>query len=289
MYRMQIGKTITLILMLAGILVSCKKENVSKEDTSSTGEIILSVEDDSIPVEVSTKTSAVTSMPSSLYWGATTGSGTETAKWSSASASVSASKISTGKYQTASPTTYNYYLSNLSMSVGANTTVTATGGTSGTDVICGRASSSSVTPSVTLGHIFARTGSLTLNVPSGYTATSVTWQIVKSGANTGTSGMYNLRTGAWSSCSGLVSNTSITGSSDIYVVPGVYTITCSFTLTKGDFTKSYTETGNVTLAAGKINNITATTMTDEAVQVSFSVSVSAWSDRQTDLTAADFS
>lgn len=275
--------------MLAGILVSCKKENVSKEDTPSTGEIILSVEDDSIPVEVSTKTSAVTSMPSSLYWGATTGSGSETAKWSSASASVSASKISTGKYQTASPTTYNYYLSNLSMSVGANTTVTATGGTSGTDVICGRASSSSATPSVTLGHIFARTGSLTLSAPSGYTATSVTWQIVKSGANTGTSGTYNLRTGAWSSCSGLASNTSITGSSDIYVVPGVYTITCSFTLTKGDFTKSYTETANVTLAAGKINNITATTTTDEAVQVSFSVSVSAWSNRQTDLTAADFS
>ena len=272
---------------MAGLLVSCQKAPVECEPDSK--EIVIAVESDVVGTEVSTKTTAIASLPSTLYWGATTGSGSETAKWSSASASVSTSKISTGKYQTASPTTYNYYLSNLSMSVGANTTVTATGGTSGTDVICGRASSNSATPSVTLGHIFARTGSLTINVPSGYTVTSVTWQIVKSGANTGTSGTYNLRTGSWSSCSGLASNTSITGSSDIYVVPGIYTITCSFTLTKGSFTKSYTETANVTLVAGKINNITATTTTDEAVQVSFAVSISAWSDSQTNLTSADFS
>ena len=229
---------------------------------------------DQISAQVTTKTTAVNSLPSSLFWGATTGSGgSQSTKWSSTSASVSSSKISTGRYQSASATTYNYYVSNVSMSVGANTTVSATGGTSGTDVICGyTAGTSSPTPSVTLGHIFARTGTLTLNMPSGYTASSATWSIVKSGSLTGTAGTYNLRTGEWSSVSGLTSYTTFTSSSDMYLIPGVYTIKVVMTVGGA----SYTQTANVTLAAGRVNNITATVTNNFDITITISDAV-AWS------------
>ena len=256
-------KILLTFLVVAGAICSCQREPIL--DTGP--EIVLQI-DDQIDAQVTTKTTAVNSLPSSLYWGATTGSGgSQSTKWSSTSASVSSSKISTGHYQSASATTYNYYVSNVSMSIGANTTVSATGGTSGTDVICGyTAGTSSATPSVTLSHIFARTGTLTLSMPAGYTASSATWSIVKSGSLTGTAGTYNLRTGEWSSVSGLTSYTTFTSSSDMYLIPGVYTIKVVMVVNG----TNYTQTGNVTLSAGRVNNITATVTNNFAINISVS-------------------
>ena len=268
-------KRITIIpLALAALLtLSCQK-NVQNTDPAS-GEIILTVNADELGTDVDTKTTAVNSLPASLYWGATTGSGSESAKWASASGTVSAGKISTGKYQTATPTTYNYYVSNVSMSVGANTSVSATGGMSGTDVICGRAASSSATPSVTLNHVFARTGSITTTCANG-SLTSLSYTIKAKGANTGTSGTYNLRTGAWSSTSGLSSDTAITGSSDMYVIPGSYTIAVTATYTRGNYVVTKTMSGDVTLTGGKINNISLT-WPDGGTEIKVTVTLTAWS------------
>lgn len=262
--------TLTTLLVL-----SCQKNTPAADAVPQ--EIVLGIESDELETSIETKTTAVTSLPSTLYWGATTGSGSETAKWSSASASVSASKINTGKYQTATPTTYNYYVSNTSMSVGANTTVSVTGGTSGYDIVCGRVSTNSVSPAVTLNHVFARTGSITTNVQNGNGSLSgVSYTIVKSGANTGTGGTYNLRTGAWSSCSGLTSNTAITGSSDMYLVPGQYTINVTATYTRGDYSATMTKSGTVTLTAGKINNMTLT-WPEGGSEIRITCTLTAWS------------
>ena len=266
------------IIIMSGMLffaMGCQRESV-RDDVPD--EIVIGF-DEGIYTSVDTKAiTKVDALPSNLYWAATSGSGTsEAQKFANTYSSVSSSKINTGKYQTATASTYNYYVSNSSLTVGANTSVSATGGTSGTDVICGRVSSSSATPSVTLGHIFSRTGTLTLNVPSGYSASSVTWSIIKSGTNTGTAGTYNLRTGAWSSTSGLTSYTTFTSSSDMYLIPGEYTVKVAFTLMRGAFSKAYTQTGSITMTAGNVCNITATTSTAEAVQVSFTTSVTAWS------------
>ena len=256
------------------LTLSCQK-NIASVDACAPQEIVLAISE--APVEVFTGTKAITpvnSLPASLYWGATTGSGSESTKWASASGTVSAGKINTGKYQTATPTTYNYYLSNVSMSIGANTTVSATGGTSGTDVICGRATSISATPSVTMDHVFARTGSITTTCTNG-SLTGLSYTIKAKGDNTGTTGTYNLRTDAWSSASGITSDTAITGSSDLYLIPGDYTIKATGTYTRGDYVATKTMTGTVTLTGGKINNI-ALAWPDGGTEIVITVTLTPW-------------
>lgn len=271
---------ISMILALA-VPLACQK---SAPDGPELGgpEIVLQVDNQMDAVVTTKAVTAVESLPSSLYWGATTGgnaagSSNETTKWSAASKNVSTGKISTGKYQTASPTTYNYYVSNVNFTVGANTSVTATGGTSGTDVICGRgARTSNATPSVTLDHIFCRTGTLTMNTQSGYDISNISWTIAGEGAITGTAGTYSMRSGTWTSSSAALSSTAITSSSDMYLIPGSYTFSCTYTLTKGDWTQTFTKSATVTLVGGKVNNITGTASGGSASQIVISVSLTAW-------------
>lgn len=272
-------KYISIVLtLLVFVSVSCNKdEKISAQ--SEPKEIVLNVGEDE-DIKFVTKTSVVDAVPSSLYWGASTGSAV---KYASTTGTVSGGKIATGKFQTATPTPYVWYTSNVGMSIAANATVSAS---NTTDVICGKsAATTSITPSVAMNHIFARTGSLTLSLPSGYTHSSVTWTIKpKSGeTNTGTAGTYNITSGAWSSTTALT-NTNITGSSDLYLIPGNYTLTVSFTASKGDFSKTYTQSGTVTLTGGKINNITATSSTNEAQGITISVSLTAWSSQSTSVT-----
>ena len=252
---------------------SCNKDAGQAEPVPSTDEIVLLVGDTFDPV-VDTKTTAVSAVPSSLYWGASTGSaGSETSKWASASASVSSNKISTGKYQTATPTSYNYYVANQSFTIGSSTTMTAS---SSTDVVCGRAASNSTTPSVTLNHIFARTGSFTATATDGYSISSVSWQIIGKSEINGTAGTYNLTTDTWTAASTKLSSyTAITSSSDMYLIPGTYTIKVSYTLSKGDWSASYTKTGDVTIVKGKVNNISAS-FSGSATAIVLSVSLTDW-------------
>ena len=264
--------------LVAG-LVSCNKSEPTafRPENEATGdEIVLNLEGDlDVNIGIDTKASAVTSIPGTLYWGATTGTSTEASKYTCASASVASSKIATGKYQTATATAYNYYVSNSSFTVGSSTTIAAT---NTTDIVAGRASSTtSTTPSVTLNHIFARTGSFTFANYSGYTVSNVSYTIVGKSTINGTVGTYNMTTSAWTAASTKLSSaTAITGSSDMYLIPGTYTIACTFTLTKGDFTKTYTKSCDASLVAGKINNFTVTCTVDEAVQIQIGVSLTAW-------------
>ena len=265
-------------LAAAVAAVSCSKpaELLSRQEASAPGEIVIGVGED-FSAEVSTKATAITSVPSTLYWGATTGTSSESSKWAATSASVSSSKINTGHYQTASPTAYNYYVANQSFSVGATTSMTVAN--NNTDVIAGRtAASSSLTPSVTLGHIFARTGTLTANAPSGYTISGVSWKIVGKSDINGTAGTYNMTSGAWSAASTkLSSETSLTSSSDMYLIPGTYTIKVTYTLSKGEWSSTATKSADVTLVQGKINNITGTVNNlGGASEIVLSLSISDW-------------
>ena len=258
--------------------VACNKpaEIQSGQETSSPQEIVIGV-GDGFSADVDTKATAITSVPSTLYWGATTGSGTETSKWAAASASVSSNKINTGHYQTASATSYNYYVANQTFSVGASTTMTVAN--NNTDIVAGRTGGNpTVSPSVTLGHIFARTGTLTANAPSGYTISNVSWKIVGNSNVNGTAGTYNLTSGAWTEASTkLTSETSITSSSDMYLIPGTYTIKVTYTLSKGEWTSTATKSANVILVQGKINNITGTVSDlGGASEITISLSVSEW-------------
>ena len=252
------------LLLPLMFLAGCQKHQAVERE-----EIVLHLDDEG-KFTVDTKATAVTTLPSSLYWGMTYSNGT--VKQATTSKSVSSSKISTGYYQTLSPTTYIHYVSNLNFTAGGAMTVA----NNGTDVIVGKSSSSSATPSVTLNHIFARTGTLTCNTQSGYTISGVSWTITSYGSTTGTAGTYNVSSESWTARSAALSETSINSSSDLYLIPGEYTIKVSYTLSKGDYSQSFTKSGRVTLSAGNVNNITCTASGGAAQEIVLSLSLSAW-------------
>lgn len=268
-------KRILLILTSFAVIIACNKE-LSSSDFQEPQEIVINIDGTQIEADVTTKTTAVSSMPSKLYFAGTTGSSTsQTSKWTSVEKTVSSNKISTGYYQTATATAYNYYLSNCAMTFSASGHTITADGTS-LDVIAGVAkSNTSTAPSVTLDHVFARTGTLSATC-SGYTLSNLSYKLKTNGTNTGTKGTYNIYTGAWSSTTTL-SEQTITNSSDLYLIPGSYTLTISGTRSKGDFSKSFTGSVPVTLVGGKINNISATiTGGDQATEIIISTSLTAW-------------
>lgn len=226
-----------------------------------------------------TKATAVSSLPSTLYWGATSGTrGTigETRKWNASSGSVVGSTLPTGQFVTV-PEVLNYYVSNHSFTVPATGNITMAVDNS-MDVVAGWTASAtdSNTPSVTLNHIFARTGTLTLNLPYGYSASGVSWSIKGNGVLTGTAGTYNLSTGAWIASSASLDYTTITSGSDLYLLPGDYDVKITFTATRGGFSKTYTQVGTVTMEAGKRNNITASSSSDDSTEIIISLSLTPW-------------
>lgn len=272
--------TIALAAMTALSLSSCNKEDVTAQ-ASEPQEIVLNVSD-GIDLDVETKaTTEVTTIPSSLYFGATTGTAgsSDAVKWAAATGSVSSNKISTGKYQSATPTAYNWYVSNKTF------TVAATGPTiaadNGTDIISGVAkANSTASPSVTLNHIFSRVKLGTTTSPNGYSVSgvSVTIKSTSSTDITGTAGTYNMATDKWTAASTrLTTAQSLTSSSDLYLIPGTYTLTATYTLSKTGFSKTYTsKTTTVTIAQGKINTINCSFSNNEAQAITLVVSLTAW-------------
>ena len=196
----------------------------------------------------------VTSIPSTLYWGVTSGTTTETVVYATASGTVSSGKLSTGKYRAnGSGTPYNYYLANRTFTAGGTMTVPAN-----TDVVVGRtAQSTSASPTVNLIHVFARSGSLSMPSTGGFTYSNLTWKIRGKSSINGTAGTFNMKTLTWTASSAkLTSDTVFTSSSDLYLIPGEYTVTVTGTATKGTQSQTFTVTSDITFQRGKINNIT---------------------------------
>ena len=274
---------ITLSLAFGLVAVSCSKAgpDLAGPAASVPGEIVFSL-NEGFDAEVSTKATAITAVPASLYWAATTGTrgNVEAKKWdanATTAKATSSGKLATGKFQTATPTAYNYYVANNAITVPATGDVTMTVANNNTDVLAGFvAATTSTTPSIVLNHVFARTGSLTMNAEDGYTISNVSWKIVGKSSVNGTAGFYNLSTGAWTAASTkLSSDMAITGSSDMYLIPGTYTLKCTYTLGKGDWTKTYTKSADVTLVEGKVNNITGS-VTGDASGIVLTLSVASW-------------
>lgn len=264
-------------------VASCNKQNPVAEPVAATGEIVFNLAD-SFDATVSTKATAVTAVPANVFWAATTGTrgnSAEAKKWdvnATAAKATSSGKLATGQYQTATPTAYNYYVANNAITVPATGNVTMTIANNNTDVVAGFvAASTSTNPSITMDHVFARTGSLTMSAQSGYTISGISWKIVGKSTINGTAGTYNLSTGAWTAASTkLASAINITSSSDMYLIPGTYTLSCTYTLTKGDWTQTFTKSADVTIVGGKINNITGSASGGDASEIVLNLSVAAW-------------
>ncbi len=262
-------------IVLAAGLVSCNKNAMSVEEPFADAgkEIVIGV-GDTMDAVVTTKATAVTALSGNLYWGASTGTSTETVKWATATGAVSSNKINTGKYLAATPVAYNYYVANHTFTVAGDMTVA----NNDNDIVAGRcAQNSTAAPPVTLNHIFARTGTLTCNTQSGYTISGVSWKIVGQSAINGTAGTFNMKSQSWTAASTkLTSDTAITSSSDMYLIPGTYTIKVTYTLAKGDWSGTFTKSANVTFVGGKVNNITVTAIGGAASQIVLNLTLSAW-------------
>lgn len=276
-------------------------------------ELVIGLNDGALDVSV-TRASAVSTIPSSLEWTATRGTSgfSETVKYAPASGTVvgesSERKIHTGKYQTAEPSEYNWYVANHAITAPSSPgAVTLKVADNSTDVIAGVCkATSTTTPEIVLEHIFARTGTFTLNTQSysptagefedtNYQLSDVSWQIQsKAGGTGGTAGTYNMGEKAWSGLDALpkqgigtldtASSTSCKSvhTSDLYCTPGVYTLTVKYTLSKlndtgtVDYAEPLTKTVDVTLVAGAVNNITATAKSGNAREIVITVSLAAW-------------
>lgn len=272
-------KYITLLALAFPLfLASCNKAEISEAGNilppDETGQVPILFTTDSFDVSVSTKATAVTALPSFKVSATTGTSGSETQKWNSINFSGT-STYSGGKYWPVTDQKYHFYAAN------ADITFVATGCTvapadASTDVVVAYLESPSYKASnkLTFNHIYSRIGKLTLNAPSGCTLSNVTWTL-----SAPVGGTYNIRTNTWTpgtaAAQTLAAGTSSTN--DVYVVPGTYTLTCKYTITKGDYSESQTKTASVALTQGKINNITGTAV-DGSTAIAFTISVTAWAE-----------
>lgn len=278
--------TLPLLLMMS---VAC---NALKEGpapmpgdlTQQSDEIIFKAAGEGFSADVQTKASAVTSLSSFNVLAITgTAGSAESAVFNSGFSGTAT--YTGGKYWPATNPSYKFYASNATMAPAASGPTIAA--TNAMDIVCAYLGSPTYKASNTLtfNHIFARLGSCNISAPSGYVVSNLS---VKVTPNTG--GTYNMYTGngktdgtGWSgktagSQTTIASALNSSTSNDIYLVPGTYTLTASYTLTAGDYTESFTKSANVSLVAGKVNNISATLPAGNAVGISFTVSVTPWSD-----------
>ena len=164
------------------------------------------------------------------------------------------------KYWPISDEGYKFFASNVPLTPSATGyTVSAT---NATDVVCAVLADPDycATNVLSFEHIFSRLGNVTLVAFPGYTISGVSITLTPK-----TGGTYNLRTKSWSgittgSATGIANSTPGTKANDLYTVPGIYTLTASWTATdSGSNTVTYTNrTVDVELEKGVVNNATIT-------------------------------
>lgn len=262
--------------LLAAVVLSSSCDEGTVKTSFEGQQIAFMLEGEGIDLNVSTKATAVTTV-STVYWEAKQSG---TVKHAVASYSVSSGTVNTGKYWTLGAS-YDYMVANVAFT----TSTGAISATNATDIVVGTASGvTGNSCSVTLNHIFARTGTLTLNPQSGYEISDISWKIKAKGSASGTAGTYTIGTGWAATATTSLSEQAFTGSSDLYLIPGSYTITVSYKLKKGGYEESFTKSADVTLVAGKKNNITGTATGGSASEIAFSVTVTPWGDNDITLT-----
>lgn len=272
-------------LTALSLLLSCSKAPAPSEPL---GQIVFRTQP-KITVDVQTKASVVDQaalVASGFKVSATTGEApSENPVWTNVAFSKGTEYFHAagGKWWPSQNPNYHFYASNITLThTDGDATVSAT---NDVDVVCAYLPTPTYNEPNTLAfkHIFARITDVTLTATDGYTITNISVTITP---NTG--GTYNLRTGAdqtngtgWSSpipgsAVTIANTTPGTKSNDLYLVPGAYELTATWTATKGNYTKTFSgKKCEVNLVGGAINTISAQ-LSGDAKEVMFSVNVAAW-------------
>lgn len=213
--------------------------------------------------------------------------------WHNVLFSKSGTQYVGGKYWPIVNPGYSFYATNsdVTMTMGSSGAVLS-GITADKDVICAYLPSASVTYKVSnalsFEHIFARVTSVTVASVTGYTISDVTISLVPK-----TTGTYTIAAGAghsdgtgWSSASGstpvnVYRNAGNPGignqSNNVYLIPGSYNLTATWTATRGDYVQNYSKTVSVDIVGGKRNTI-STSLGGNATELVFTIEVADWDD-----------
>lgn len=270
-------KKVILFTGLVAALMSCNKiQDIvpSVKDDAGIGNslIMFSARGEGLDANVSTKTTAVTSLNSfNVLCENTTSSSLQ---WEG-TAILSGTNYVTGMYWPSVDPKYAFYASNMSGMQYSAGDVTLAVPDGSLDVICayspyqaGNYKASTVL--LTFDHIFTRIGKVTISKPSDYD--NLTVHSISLGAPV--SGTYNLNTGTWTPGSS-TSHSLENGANDVYVLPGTYTMTVNYTITKGDYSEAFTKSASVSLVKGKINEISAVAP-GSAEEIFFNVAINPW-------------
>ena len=281
-------RILTSVLVAASVFGSCAKELTDLPDNTSGSEIISFGMDGSFSAKVQAKATEVTSL-NSFYTTAVTGSaGNESQVWNSVQFNqVPGSSPATyagDKFWPSSDPGYKFYGSNVALNFAAGGTYV--NASNATDVVCAYLSSPTYNTknTLTFEHIFARLSDVTISAKDGYTITGISLMLTPR-----TGGTYNLRLGAgqtdasgWSGVTTAASPVNIAAdepgvkSNDLWLVPGGYEVTLSWTATKGNYTKTFSSVLQfVQLMRGKMNSITAV-LGGDAKDVQFAVLINEW-------------
>jgi hypothetical protein len=272
-------------------LVSCNKEAKTEKADASLIRFSLGGEFAAMTKGASEVT---TGNLSSIYVNATTGtSGAEVTTapgFANVVFSKSGDNFVANQYWPNSNPSYHFYASNVSLTHGASG-ATVSPADASTDIVVGYIASPTYksSNSFTLDHIFAQVGTCQMNAPENYAVNGL-----KISLQPIISGTYNLQSGSWTSkgaagaatyifgTAGAGVNIAANGNStsadnDLWLVPGTYQLTATYTETRGDFTSdTITQVCNVDIQQGKNNNIVGKVTADLATGIVFSVVVTPW-------------
>jgi hypothetical protein len=203
--------------------------------------------------------------------------GSESEVWTNASFTRTGNVFSGDKWWSPSDSSYHFYASNSDLAYHASgATVTAT---TDQDVVCAYLPTPSFQEPNELAfqHILARLGNVSMQGPELYTTTvsfvNITPYI---------SGTYNLRTREWSNLQP-GQTIQLSSSNDIWCIPGYYTLTVQYTLSREDYTESFTKSTLIPLQAGKTSNLSGILPPGQGTEIEFTVEVADWTDHSIDL------
>jgi len=278
------------------LAVSCNQEPAPVASPSEPREIVFSA-GGAMSAEVTTKTSEISSLESSgFYVSATSGTTTESQLWNNAAFSYSSGKYKGSKYWPLENNGIHFYASNANMSFSEDGCIVEGASANSKDVVCAYLPSPAWKEpnDLTFEHIFARIGVVNVTPPAGYNVSgfSITFTPY-------VSGNYNIKTGEWSgkavdtSMSNKTIANSATSANDnnMWVVPGEYELTATYTLEKGSgagrYQEQFTKKATVNLVAGKVSSIQTTLPDGNATEILFNVTVTPWGSNAISATFTD--
>ena len=146
--------------------------------------------------------------------------------------------------------------------------------------------------SMTMHHIYARIGFCNVSAPANYTISNLSVTVVPKlpTANARfTFSTSNSGVGSWSTTAShysdgsavtLCTATGITTDQHVWLVPGTYTLTFSYTISRDGYSETFSgstaKTASVSIQQGVVNNITATLPSGNDSEININVTVDDW-------------